>query len=219
MTNEDIEKLIDSINNEAANDSIFLSVLSQTVDFAKVWTKLPEENIGNESSYPFYFIKSEEGNYVGAVSDMGNDLHVYVKTEHRKKGYLSRAISEVILPHLFQVGREKQRITFIDPTMGEYVKRNWGFTITGDGAAEKDLSCYKGMPTISHKPRKITYDEFKLIKKKIDRARLYIIMASEHVESMFGKHNDAGLSEYAHDILYLDDEVLNYIEDQQGPLA
>ena len=219
MTNEGIEKIIDSLNRKETNDLMFVSELSQAVDIAKVWTSLPEGNIGNESSYLFYFIKNDEGIYVGAVLDMGNDLHVFVKSAHRRKGYLSRAMNEIILPHFFQEGRDKQRITFDNPSIGEYVEKNWGFTITSEESAEKDLSCYKSHTKIFPKPRKTDHEEFKLIKRKIDRARLYLIMASEHVESIYGQGNDAELGDLAHDILWLDDEVLNFIEEQQGPLA
>ena len=219
MTNENIEDIIDSLNRKDTNDLVFASDLSQAVDISKVWTSLPEGNIGNESSYLFYLVKNIEGIYVAAVLDMENDLHVFVKSDHRKKGYLSRAMNEVILPHLFQEGRKSQRITFENPIIGEYVTRNWGFTITGEGVAEKDLSCYENEVKILPKLRKIDREEFKLIKRKIDRARLYLIMASEHVESICGKGKDAELGKLAHDILWLDDGVLNFIEKQQGPLA
>ena len=44
-------------------------------------------------------------------------------------------------------------------------------------------------------------------------------MAADHVESACGPEQDAGLRELAHDILWLDDEVLGFIEDRQGTLA
>lgn len=217
MTNEDVECLIDSLNDNT-NELIFISKLYGNVDLAKVWTSEPKGDIANESSYPFYFIKNDEGTYVAAVLDMGSDLHVFVKKEYRKKGYLSQAMNEIILPYLYQTGRKKQIITFIDPRIGDYVEKLWGFKLINEKEAEKDLSCFEGTEKIVPQPRSITSEEFKSIKRKIDKARLYLIMASEHVESVCGIGKDASLIDLAQDILWLDDEVLNFIEDKQGPL-
>jgi len=60
--------------------------------------------------YSFYFIKNEDGIYVANVLDMSSDLHWFVDTKHRRKGYLTKALKEIILSHLFQ-DRNEQRIT------------------------------------------------------------------------------------------------------------
>lgn len=156
MTDESIEKLIDSLNMKEGNDLVVLSELSTSIDSARVRIKLPKS--ADEYWLPFYFIKDKAGVYVGAVHDMGNDissvstgsdLHVFVKTDHRRKGHLSQAMNEVILPHLYQSGRKKQRITFTEQKIGQYVERNWGFTIINDTVAEKDLSCYAKVTELS----------------------------------------------------------------------
>jgi hypothetical protein len=216
MTNEDIEGLIDSLNEKKSQELIFMSELTKTVDYAKVWTREPRGE-GGDGSFSFYFIKNEYGIYVAAVSDMYKDLHVFVKESHRKRGHLSKAMNEAILPHLFSEERDVQEITFRDPEIGGYVVRNWGFTLTSDTTARKDLSYFAGNG-VAPMVRKVSIEEFSLIKEKIYKARMYLIMAAEHLESMLGKGNDADLREYASDVYALDDVVQSYIEKQQGSL-
>ena len=58
-----------------------------------------------------YLIKDVEGRYVGLVEDRGSsDLHWYTLPGYRRKGYLSTALREVILPHLF-LNRSEKMIT------------------------------------------------------------------------------------------------------------
>lgn len=122
MTSEEIEKYINKLNNKEYEDTIFLRKISKNVDVAKVWSEELKENdniIGNFSSYRFFFIRNEQNSYVGAILDMGLDLHWYVLPENRKKGYLTNALKNVVLPYLFDEGRESQRITVKKTQMGE----------------------------------------------------------------------------------------------------
>jgi len=214
MTNDTIEKIIDALNYKQSNELIFMSDISNNVVLAKVWIHEPKGNIGNEGSYTFYFIKDDNGIYIGAVLDMSSDLHIFIKKEYRKKGYLSRAMNQIILPHLFHNGRKHQKITYRDPFIGDYVKRNWGFEIIDSHTASKDLSYYKDIE-ISQKTRAITQDELNSIKNKIDKARLYLTMAGEQVESICGHGNDANLKDLAHELFWLDDKVFDYIQNLQ----
>jgi len=93
---------------------MFLRPLSENVSFAKVWLE------GMDSSYEFYFIKHEL-RYVGAVLDMGQELHWYLLPKYRKKGLLSRAMEMEILPHLF-LFKDEQRITIREEAVG---RRNY----------------------------------------------------------------------------------------------
>jgi hypothetical protein len=219
MTNEAIENIIDTLNKNKINEFVFISELPQNVDFAKVWMKEPQGRIVNERSYEFYLIKNELEIYIAAVLDMGNDLHIFVKKDSRKKGYLSRAINNVILPKLYQSGRNKQIITFIDHGMGEYVKKNWGFTLINNTSAEKDLSCYANIPRIIPKFKNITNDEFNLIKKNIDKARLYLTMVKEKIEASYGEDSNIYLDDLLDDIASLDDQIFDIIEERQGELV
>ena len=219
MKHEHIESLIDLLNTGGDLQLIFLSALSDEVDFAKVWLQEPRGGIGNEGAYDFYFIKNESEIYVAAVLDMFNDLHVFVKEEHRGNGYLTSAMHQVIFPHLYQGGRETQHVTFIDDEVGRYVEKCWGFEIDGEQHATKSLKEYAGGEELKPRRREVTKREFEAIKNKIDRARLYIIMAAEQLESALGEGEDGGMREVARMLLYLDDEVLDFIEEHQDRLA
>ena len=78
--------MIDALNRGELRDRVFLARLSDVVHFAKVWTKEPKGGIVGEGSSEFFFITNSSPLYVAAVLDMGNDLHVFVKEEHRGRG-------------------------------------------------------------------------------------------------------------------------------------
>ena len=114
MTEKEIRKYIDRLNNGKSKESIFIRPLSDTVVISKVWSEQPKPTdsiIGNFSSYRFFFIKDNFGKYVGAILDMYSDLHWYISPKHRKKGHLTKALIETVLPYIFYDEREKQRIT------------------------------------------------------------------------------------------------------------
>lgn len=218
MTNEHIEKLIDALNKGLLKKYIFRVGLSPRVEYARVWTEDPQGKVSNEGSYEFYFLKSETGKFFGAVLDMYNDLHVFLKKSFRGKGHLAMAMQNVILPHLHQKdGRTKQRVTFTDPEIGHYCERNWGFTITGLGEATRDLTTFTGFPPITYERRPLNREDFSVIKQRIDKARNYLVMVKEQVEASIGKSN-TDLDSLISDLVWLDDEILSRIEDVQGQI-
>jgi RimJ/RimL family protein N-acetyltransferase len=122
MRDREIRKYIDRLNNGNSSESIFARQISKSVDVAKVWTEQPkitDNIIGNFGSYRLFFVKNETDLYVGAVLDMYHDLHWYIVPEHRKKGYLTKALRESILPYLFYDEREIQKITIEKDSIGE----------------------------------------------------------------------------------------------------
>jgi len=122
MTEKEIRKYIDRLNNGNAGESIFTRQISKTVDVAKVWTEQPrmiDKIIGNFGSYRFFFIKNESKEYVGAVLDMYHDLHWYIVPKYRKMGYLTTALKETIIPYIFYDERESQRISIDKNAIGE----------------------------------------------------------------------------------------------------
>ena len=112
MSNEEIKKYIDSINDGGFEESIFIRHLSESVFVAKVWAKQPcvTDSISESNSYKFFFVKNELGKSIAAILDMYSDLHWYVLPNERKKGLLTKALREVVIPYLFYE-REEQRIT------------------------------------------------------------------------------------------------------------
>lgn len=122
MTEREIRKYINRLNQGKASESIFTRQISKNVEVAKVWQKQPKTTdsiIGNFSSYTFFFIKNESNKYIGAILDMYQDLHWYIVPSSRKQGYLTTALEEAILPYLFYEGRENQRITIERNAIGE----------------------------------------------------------------------------------------------------
>jgi len=121
MSEKDLKLLIDKLNKGKTNGLIYLRSLSESVDSAKVWLKAPKKSdsiTSPDGPYSIYFIKNEEGVYVAAVLDMSNDLHWFVQRKYRKKGYLTGAMKQIILPHLFQ-DRDSQRITIEESQIGQ----------------------------------------------------------------------------------------------------
>ncbi|RKD86391.1 GNAT family N-acetyltransferase [Mangrovibacterium diazotrophicum] len=149
MTEREIRKYIDRLNNGKAGESIFTRQISKTVDVAKVWSKQPkmtDKVTGNFGSYRFFFIRNETNEYVGAVLDMYDDLHWYIVPKKRKQGYLTTALKESILPYLFYDERETQRITIEKGAIGEtnYINSKsvaikLGFKATNEAESEFEL--------------------------------------------------------------------------------
>lgn len=104
MTEKEIRKYLDRLNNSKDVKTIFKRKISPSVEIAKVWESVPKLNDKIDSDYQpsfFFFIKNENQDYVGAVLDMGFDLHWYILPRFRKKGYLTKALKEAIIPYLF----------------------------------------------------------------------------------------------------------------------
>jgi hypothetical protein len=134
MTHELIESIIDSVSDPAARNRIFMRPLRDNVWTAHVWLNEPQGFCGQDG-YKFYFIYNES-DCVAAVFVMGTcDLHCFVKESFRRNGIMSRALKDIILPHLFLDGRCKQKVTFIDSTARGLVEKI-GFHIIDDTSAE-----------------------------------------------------------------------------------
>jgi hypothetical protein len=132
MTNETIEKHIDEMNEGKY----------QGKDLGKnvVRTEIPRE--WEFYPYEFFFIRNESGVYVAALLEMGvHDFHVFTKGEHRRKGYIFRAMNDKILPYLKKDGIRVQGVTYCDESKGLILKL--GFRIIDESRAELDLTTWK----------------------------------------------------------------------------
>jgi hypothetical protein len=218
MTHEGIEKLIDALNAGELRGRIFLSKLSERVDFARVWPKDPQGNIAGEGSDQFYFIKNAAGSYIGAVLDMGNDLHAVIKKEHRGQGDLSAAMNEVIFPKLFQDGRAIQAATFNEAKVAEYFVKRFGFKMTGAHAAEKDLSIYSNVPKIEQKGFPLSYEDVRAMELNIQRATLYLKMVKERLKTAYPDWDDALVDDLIHETFHLDDYLHARMEERRHGL-
>ncbi len=104
MTPATIQKIIRRANNPIGDELIQTLPISITVSFAKVWTGKQWNNPAAFGLEPFHFylIKNKESEYVAAILDMTSDLQWYVTPKHRKKGHLTKALNEVILPYILK---------------------------------------------------------------------------------------------------------------------
>jgi len=116
MREETIDKVIDRLNQNDLQ-GIYLEILSETVEHGIVWLIETRFNLEGEQVFKtrneFYFIKNNFGEYIGAVLVMkqnSEDLHWFLKKQHRKQGKLTIALRTTILPHLLSK-KEEQRIT------------------------------------------------------------------------------------------------------------
>lgn len=220
MRNERLEELIDALNRGEMKDLVFRAKLSSSVEYARVWTSEPVGNHCNEGSCPFYFLIGEDGKIIGAVLDMYCDLHVFVKEENRGQGHLTRALHSVILPHIHErsPNRKRQDLTFQDPEVARRYAKHWGFTMTGETSATKNLADVVDTSFVAFKGRVVTHEEFRLMRGRIDKARLQLTIIQEQLNMSCGSAPQI-LDSYITDIGNLDDDILNYIEKQQGNLV
>jgi len=217
MREEEIKKYIVRLNNDDFEETIFLRQINKFVDFARVWEKEPELNDRTSldiPSYRFFFIKNENGKYVGAVLDMKKDLHWYILEEERKKGYLTRSLREAIIPYLFYeeeeyFEREVQRIT-IQFGIGELnyknsriVAESIGFKPINDDETDFELSKDEfdwQYENLDEKNGTISSSRFKELRKRLILYYRQLIKISDELLVTYG--DDKDLREAANEISY-----------------
>ena len=214
MTDKQLTRLIKRLNCSNLNELIHLRPLSKHVDFAKVWTEKPKttDNISYpDCAYNFYFIKNDEGLYVATVLDMNHDLHWLVLKEHRGNGYLTNALKETILLHLFQ-DRDEQRITIDEYHTGssnyissEKVALNLGFIKTVDTEHKNEYLLtnvnYKSVPYIDGSKTEISEERLNILKKRINYLSRSLWVIQTEVEMKLGDYD------YSEELLELVKEI------------
>lgn len=117
MTEKQIIQLINKLNRFPNYKDCVKIGIGKNVELAHIW----EKEVFSNSQIPdtYFFIKENE-KYVGAVLDMSNDLHWVILPKHRKKGHLSKALKQVILPYLLEeTVRLEQKISIKRYEIGE----------------------------------------------------------------------------------------------------
>lgn len=143
MTNKALQSLLERLNqNETSSSLIYLRPLNANVYFAKIWIDKPQltDSVTNsDGPSNFYLVKNNENIFVAIVFDMQRDLHWFVLPDYRGLGYLTTAMKDSIIPHLF-LNRDEQRITIKEDEIGkdnfrasEKVAINLGFKAFEDG--------------------------------------------------------------------------------------
>lgn len=142
MTNEQIQEFIDRRNSKSEPlEVVYEKVLSESV----VYVAFRHER-NPKWFHVFFFIQNANGLVVGAVYDMEQDIHWYVDPNHRKKGHLTTALKNVIIPHLLT---EKEFVRIhMDYFQGGYentenslrVAKNVGFEAIPDTTLEFQIT-------------------------------------------------------------------------------
>lgn len=210
MTNKYLKSLIDKLNKNKAGGLIHLRPLSETVDFAKVWTEKPKpvDNISHpDGPYKFYFIKNLNGLFVATVLDMGRDLHWFVNNKYRQQGHLSKAMKETILFHLFQ-DRDEQRVTIDKNQIGEKdfessqnVALSLGFVKAGNSDYILTSSKYKTENFIYGQNTQLTEERLNELKKQINYLGRSLWVIHSEIEMKLGD------TDYAEGLKELVDEI------------
>ena len=223
MREEEIKKYIDKLNAKEAGETIFLRQISKSVKIARVWEKEPDFNdeiVINVPSHRFFFIINEKGKYVGAVFDMKNDLHWFILKEERKKGYLTKALKESILPYLFydedeSYEREKQKIS-IEKGIGEENYKNskkvairLGFKPVNEDETifelDRDEFDWHEFDDFEINNKTLTEERLLELRKRIHLAYRQLIKVSD--ELLMAYDEDDGLRELARKLSYFDYKI------------
>ncbi|WP_194972535.1 hypothetical protein [Aquiflexum lacus] len=107
MRDETIRDLLRNLNKGKGKNLVFKSSIGGNIEFAKVW--IYQKNGFTYKSQFFFLIKNDLGKYVAAVCGF-NNLHWYTLFEERRKGYLSKALKEYIIPFIW--GKELHPIEY-----------------------------------------------------------------------------------------------------------
>lgn len=213
MTDKSIKSLIIKLNKGKCLSQFFRRPLSSTVEYAKVWIKLPkpsDEIVHPDGPWDFYFIKNGEGIFVAAVLDMFSDLHAYVLPTYRKQGHLTKALKSSILPHIFQA-RTEQRITIDQEKengrffhLAEKVALNLGFNkVVEDSTCEYVLAGddYWGIDGCSGVNTDISEKRLNHLKRKINYISRSLWLIHSEIETKLGN------SEYCDELKETIDQI------------
>lgn len=199
MTNETIERIIDSLNQPEAPDLIFLRSLTDKVFIGRVWPKLPNGDAFYENSCTMFFVRNRRKTFVAALLDMGKeDLHSFVKAKHRGKGYLADALRSVILPFLFASGRKEQHITF-RTEQARHHAQIVGFRLLTDNAA---VITPDDLPALSsYSPKLLPSSDVQMtrIEKRIWQAAAFLRIARDDIQTAFGDDEASALNSVANE--------------------
>lgn len=99
MTEKSIIAILNGLNRNPYYGNCIKHSISKNVELAHIWI----ENSRHKHSPKTFFLIKKDNEYVGAVLDMKIDLHWVTLPQHRRKGYLTTALKEAIIPYLFSV--------------------------------------------------------------------------------------------------------------------
>lgn len=214
MTDKLLKLLINRLNNGNSKALFHLHSLTNKVVFGKVWLKKPKNIIGSDGPFNFYFIKNENETYVATILDMNSDLHWFVMPKYRGNGYLTKALQEVILFHLFQ-NRQEQRITIKERDIGiknfrasENVAKKVGFVKVGESESHEyilTIEKYKTDKFINGQNIEISHTRFEELRNQINYIANSLWVVQTEIEMKYG------YSEFSEDLKETVGEIKRHI--------
>lgn len=186
-----------------------MAPLKANVNFAYYWVKKPKltDAVSTYGPYNLYVIRDEANVHVGIVLDMNDDLHWYVLPKYRKNGYLSRALSHIILPHLFE-NKKEQRITInsfklTDKTVdaSEAVALRLGFRSIGAMEYLLMKKEFNRPKVIKALPAGMSDERLKVLIKRMNYISKSLQMIENETELSFGQ------SDYTTELKKLADDI------------
>ena len=210
MTDEALANVIAGVNSGILDRQAFLQHLKDNVWVGMVWPELPQGR--HEIGFRMFLIRDGDGPFVAIVQDGGSDLHIFVLPEHRKKGLMTTALKEVILPYLLRPdgSRWQQDVTFENPKMSRYLKRI-GFRITGKNSATIMLS---DLPTHSiPEPTFVVCDKRKAehLHQRMKQAAELIRMCLAELQTTGKQYRLQELESAAYDVADLATDMLELL--------
>ena len=181
MKTESLATLIDDINNGTGNDRIFQRPLMANVSLGIVWTEYPEGESAFETGDTFYFVYADNGSCIAAIYVMGTvNLHVFVKDENRRRGVMTRALRDIVLPHLFTSDRKEQKATF-ESTEALGMLKKVGFTILDKTNAVIKKEQVQNVDFPDLQPIPFPKERMKALKKRVYIAAGLLRMANDEL--------------------------------------
>ncbi len=201
MTDNDLQKLLDVLNSKKHKKTIFIRQISENVFISKVSSKINYPEIKPYSFGTFFFIMNEKEKFISTIENRGQrDLHWYVTKKSRKKGYLTKALKETIIPYIFyDEDIDYQRITINENIIGELNYENskkvalkTGFKPLNEEETEFELR-KEEFDWSNEKIKEInTFIEdkkFQLFKNKIERIHYDFEKICNELEMAYGSEN------------------------------
>jgi hypothetical protein len=192
MKSSSIISLINKINKNENYKKCIKHSISNNVEFAHVWI---EKSIYKHSPKIFFLIKNDN-EYVGAILDMMTDLHWVILPKYRKKGYLTNALNEAVIPYLFTcLEREELKITINQLEIGKENYENSSSTALNLGfkkvdeksfvLEEKDFDFSNEKLDVKHKG--LEYNEMENIRKELQDIAKKVSVINSTIELSLGK--------------------------------
>lgn len=225
MKDTKIKEFLERLNNKEGKETIFTRQISLLVDYAKVWDEEPKLNNDRSglSSNNFFFIRNSNNKYVGAVLDMGIDLHWYVLKDERKNGHLTKALKSAILPYIFSddyLGRKTQKISIsygigdLNYKSSKKVAKSIRFQPLNENETEFELK----VDNFNWEDEKLLEQNGKISSERFIELRNRIMLSFKNIkkisdELLMNYDDDQGLIDIANEVSYYNTRILDIEDD------